>query len=115
MVAVGANGNLYPCFQISGYFEQHGWFLGNVKKDGLQKHLQSGDYLDHVCTTVKEIKEHSEKCANCKWFKYCCGGCRAAGILLSNDKLGPDLSRCLFFEGGYLEKLQDALPECRVF
>ena len=113
MAAVGANGNLYPCFQISGYFEQHGWFLGNVKKDGLKKHLRSGDYLDHVCTTVKEIKEHSEKCANCKWFPYCCGGCRAAGILLSNDKLGPDLSRCLFFEGGYMDKLKEALPGFR--
>ncbi len=113
MPAVGANGNLYPCFQISGYFEQHGWFLGNVKNDGLQKHLQSGDYLDHVCVTVKDIKEHSKKCADCKWFVYCCGGCRAAGILLSNDKLGPDLSRCLFFEGGYLEKLKETLPGFR--
>ncbi|MBO4265499.1 MAG: radical SAM protein [Clostridia bacterium] len=110
MAAIGANGNLYPCFQISGYFEQHGWFLGNVKEDGLQKHLRSGDYLDFVCTTVKAIKEHSEKCASCKWFSYCCGGCRVAGILLSNDTLGPDLSRCLFFEGGYLEKLENVLP-----
>ena len=32
MVAVAANGNLYPCHQMSGYYEQHGYFLGNVKK-----------------------------------------------------------------------------------
>ena len=30
MVAVAANGNLYPCHQMSGYYEQHGYFLGNV-------------------------------------------------------------------------------------
>ena len=45
MAAVGANGNLYPCHQMSGYYEQHGWCLGNVKTDGLQKCLREGDYL----------------------------------------------------------------------
>lgn len=109
MVAVGANGNLYPCHQVSGYYEQHGLFLGNVKTDGLQKHLREGDYLCNVCTTVKDLKAHNEKCAACRWFRYCCGGCRAVGLSLSGDVLGADTSKCLFFEGGYMEKLQEML------
>ena len=109
MAAVGANGNLYPCHQMSGYYEQHGWILGNVKNDGLQKHLREGDYLCTVCTTVKDLCEHNKKCAHCKWFKYCCGGCRAVGLAMTGDKFGPDLSKCLFFNGGYMEKLQEAL------
>lgn len=111
MVAVGASGNLYPCHQMSGYYDQHGWILGNVKTDGLQKHLNSGEYLKNVCTTVRELKEHNEKCANCKWFQYCCGGCRAVGLVLTGDVFGADLSKCLFFNGGYVEKLKNALPE----
>ena len=113
MVAVGANGNLYPCHQMSGYYEQHGWLLGNVKTDGLQKHLRSGDYLQNVCTTVKDLKEHNEKCADCRWFRYCCGGCRAVGLALTHDVFGSDRSKCLFFEGGYMEKLRDALAGYR--
>ena len=109
MVAVGANGNLYPCHQLSGYYEQHGWILGNVKTDGLQKFLQDGKYLQNVCTTVKTLAEHNEKCANCKWFKYCCGGCRAVGLALTEDVFGSDLSKCLFFEGQYWQKLDLAL------
>ena len=109
MVAVGANGNLYPCHQLSGYYEQHDWFLGNAKTDGLQKHLREGDYLDTVCTTVKDLKTHNEKCAACPWFRYCCGGCRAVGVALTNDVYGSDPSKCLFFKGGYMEKLQEAL------
>lgn len=109
MVAVGANGNLYPCHQLSGYYEQHKWFLGNVKKDGLQKLLQEGDYLQNVCTTLKTLVEHNEKCANCRWFKYCCGGCRAVGVVLTEDVLGSDLSKCLFFEGCYWQKLDSVL------
>ena len=109
MVAVGANGNLFPCHQMSGYYEQHGWILGNVKTDGLQKHLREGDYLCTVCTTVKDLKEHNRKCADCKWFKYCCGGCRAIGLALTEDVFGSDQSKCLFFEGHYLQKLDSAL------
>ena len=110
MVAVGANGNLYPCHQLSGYYEQHKWFLGNVKTNGLQKLLQEGDYLQNVCTTLKTLAEHNEKCAKCRWFKYCCGGCRAVGVALTGDVLGSDLSKCLFFEGHYWQKLDSVLP-----
>lgn len=112
MVAVGANGTLYPCHQMSGYYDQHGWVLGNVKEDGLQKHLQAGDYLREVCTTVRELTAQNEKCAACPWLRYCCGGCRAIGLALTGDKLGTDLSKCLFFNGGYLERLADALSDC---
>lgn len=113
MVAVAANGNLYPCHQMSGYYEQHKWFLGNVKTDGLQKYLQSGNYLCEVCTTVKQLAEHNKKCASCQWFKYCCGGCRAIGLALTGDKLGADISKCLFFGGGYLQRLQAVLKDYR--
>lgn len=37
MVAVAASGNLYPCHQVSGYYEQHGCFLGNVKKNAAER------------------------------------------------------------------------------
>jgi radical SAM protein with 4Fe4S-binding SPASM domain len=113
MVAVAANGNLYPCHQLSGTYDYHNWFLGNVKKDGLQKFLRSGDYLKEVCTTVKDLAQHNEKCAACPWFKYCCGGCRAIPIVLNGEKFGSDISKCIFFEGGYLEKLRDVLPGYR--
>ena len=113
MAAVGANGNLYPCHQMSGYYEQHNWVLGNVKTDGLQKCLSSGDYLKIICTTIGELAEHNEKCAGCHWFKYCCGGCRAVGLALTEDVFGSDKSKCLFFENGYMQKLTDALPGYR--
>ena len=110
MVSVAADGKLHPCHQMSGYYEQHGWILGNVKTYGLQKFLREGKYLENVCTTVKDLAEHNEKCANCRWFPYCCGGCRAIGLAMTKDVLGPDFSKCLFFDGGYWQKLDAALP-----
>lgn len=110
MVAVAANGNVFPCHQMSGYYEKHGDILGNVKTIGLQSILQESKYLCEVTTTVKDLKERNSVCAQCKWFKHCAGGCRAIGLALTGDKMGADKFKCLFFEKGYLKKLAEALP-----
>lgn len=104
-IAVAANGNVYPCMQLSGTYDARGELLGNVKTDGLQKLLQSGTYLEEVCTTVKTLAENNEKCAVCGYFKYCVGGCRALAMALTGDRLGSDPTKCVFFQKGYYEKL----------
>lgn len=109
MVAITASGNLVPCHQVSGYYEQHNDVLGNVKTDGLKKHLQSGEYLCEVCTTLGKLKERNTECAACKVFKYCAGGCRAVALALTDDKFGKDLSKCVYFKKGYLQKTIQAL------
>jgi radical SAM protein with 4Fe4S-binding SPASM domain len=106
MVAIAANGNLFPCHQMSGYYEKRNDILGNVKTDGLQKLLSESKYLSEVCTTVKTLKEQNPECASCEWFPYCCGGCRAIALALTGDKLGVDPSKCLFFRKGYPERLK---------
>lgn len=104
MIAVAANGQIYPCHQMSGYYEGHGWDLGNVKNGSLQEALRGGKYLSEICTTVKDLAEHNSVCAACKFFKYCCGGCRAIGTALTGDKMGSDMSKCLFYKQGYYQK-----------
>lgn len=104
-IAVAANGNVYPCLQHSGYYDARGKVLGNIKKDGLQPLLQGGKYLDEVCTTVKTLAEHNPKCAECKYFKYCVGGCRALALALTGDKLGCDIAKCAFFKKGWYERI----------
>lgn len=109
MVAVAANGNVFPCMQMSGYYEARGDILGNVKTDGLQALLQGGPYLDEVCTTVGELKAVNQTCRECSYFHHCVGGCRAVALTLTGDKLGVDQSKCLFFKGGYIEKVESLL------
>ena len=60
-LAVAANGNVYPCLQLSGTYDARGEVLGNIKTDGLQPLLQSEKYLDEVCTTVKTLSENNFK------------------------------------------------------
>lgn len=110
MIAVAANGEVYPCMQMSGWMEAHKISFGNVKKQGLQPILQSGVYLDEVCATIGDMIQVNKKCAECPHLTYCRGGCRALGTLTSGGNLlAPDLWKCFFFENGYVKKCEEAL------
>ena len=111
MIAVSANGNVYPCMQMSGYYEAKNETLGNVKESGFRPILQVGKYLAEVCTTVGELAQKNAECDACPYFKYCAGGCRAAALLLTFDSLGVDPSRCLFFKNGYYGKAVKAMGD----
>lgn len=104
-VAVAANGNVYPCMQLSGFYDARGEFLGNIKTDGLQPLLQSGKYLSEVCTTVKTLADNNPRCAACEYFRYCVGGCRALAFGLTGERLGSDPAKCVFFKKGYYDKI----------
>lgn len=106
MIAISSSGDVFPCLQMSGYFEAKGKNWGNVKKDGLTSLLQSSNYMCEVCATVKDLTIVNEKCRSCKRLKECLGGCRALAVLYSNGDLrGSDITKCLFYNGGYYTKL----------
>jgi len=109
MPAVAANGNLYPCMQMTGTCEARGDFYGNVKEKGLQPFLQEGSYLDAVCRTLGELSANNETCANCRYFMHCAGGCRAVAYAFTGDHLGVDPAKCLFFDKQYHERIVHAL------
>mgnify|MGYP001101952747 CR=1 FL=1 len=108
-IAAAANGNVYPCLQLSGFYDAHGKILGNIKTEGLQPLLQSGKYLDEVCATVKTLAVNNTKCAGCKYFRYCVGGCRALAVGLMGDKFGSDPAKCVFFKNGWYGRITEML------
>lgn len=68
MVAVAANGNVFPCHQMSGYYEQHGDILGNAKREPLSQLLSGGPYLDEVCTTLGHAAREKYKMRGLRLF-----------------------------------------------
>ena len=108
-IAAAANGNVYPCLQLSGFYDAHGKILGNIKTEGLQPLLQSGKYLDEVCATVKTLAVNNTKCEGCKYFRYCVGGCRALAVGLTGDKFGSDPAKCVFFKNGWYGRITEML------
>lgn len=112
MIAIGANGEVYPCMQMSGGLEDRGISFGNIKKEGLPAILKKSDYLSVICLTVQDRIDKNGKCGKCPFLEYCMGGCPAMAMLSTADTnpLAPDPLKCFFYENGYYEKFVSALP-----
>ncbi len=104
---------LYPACKCRGYYEEHGIHLGNLGETPLKELLTSSDYLTEVCTNLHKFRKANKKCDECKYFRWCCGGCPALGWLFSGDKRGSDLTKCLFYENGWYEKCVRAMDGWR--
>lgn len=110
MIAVGANGNVYPCLQMSGWLEAKGIVFENVKQTGLQKILQGGVLMKEICATIGDMLKVNEWCKKCKHLTYCRGGCRALAVLASDgDFRASDMTKCTFFQKGYMDKLMKVM------
>ena len=113
MIAVSSGGEVVPCLQMSGYFLEKGISLGNVKKTPLKDLVTDSPYLNLAMAPLfKQIVEN-DKCGNCKYYKACTGGCPALGLLYSptSDFYHEDITKCIFFENGWYEKVKEELKE----
>ena len=108
-LSVQPNGEIIPCAPMAGILSSRNIHLGNVKQDGLQKLLSEGSLYEQVTYTVKDKRQANPKCAGCRYFMYCQGGCPAVGLLFNGSPLGTDDYKCLFFEKGYYRKISEVM------
>lgn len=111
-VAISYTGEIYPCNPMSGTFAHLGISLGNVKTTPLHDLLTAGEYYDLATLPIGEIYAHdvNEACRTCQYWPACGGGCRAIAFLLSQgDYRAYDPTKCAFFKGGYMAKVDEAL------
>lgn len=112
LIGVTSSGDIVPCLQMSGYFEENGIHMGDLHKTPLKDLLTEGEYMSTVCANLHKRKKNNPKCAECKFFKYCNGGCPALGGLYSPKRLdlfGTDISKCLFYENGWYGKIKETM------
>ena len=103
MIAVGSEGNIYPCMQAAGTFLSDGIELTNIFETPLKEQLQPDSaYMQMADLKIAQRLEHNPECAACPHWKECRGGCPAIGYICSGgDWLGIDRWKCAFFKGGY--------------
>ena len=108
-LSVQANGDLIPCAPMAGFFTGRDIHVGNVKRESLQTLLSEGPLFKMVTQTAKDKRLANPKCATCKHFRNCQGGCPALSINYGDSLLSPDIYKCVFFEKGYDRKYREAL------
>lgn len=65
---VEADGSVFPC----DFYAMDGYCLGNLKTDTIQQL----DEQRHAIGFVETSLELTRRCAGCKWYALCRGGCR---------------------------------------
>ena len=81
--------------------------MGDLHRTPLKDLLTDGVYMKTVCANIHKRMKNNPRCAVCRYFKYCNGGCPALGGLYAPEKLnlfGSDVTKCLFYENGWYEK-----------
>ena len=104
MVSITAGGDIVPCNQVSGKLQKDGISLGNIHTTPLQQLLSDSDYLDNVTYTVGKLRKHNLQCQACDYWKLCMGGCRACAYALTDNLMGYDPAKCIYFKKGYMQK-----------
>ncbi|MDR1705208.1 MAG: radical SAM protein, partial [Clostridiales bacterium] len=97
-VQIDYEGNLWPCMYMSGECKKRGVSFGNIREKRIAGILRDSDYLNVTCRTAGELKMANAKCAACRFWRVCAGGCRSFAMLYSDtDYLAHDPTKCLFF------------------
>ena len=117
MIAVTSNGEVVPCLQMSGFFLEKGISLANIHTKSLKEIISNSEYSTLATAPLLKMILENDKCANCKYFKACTGGCPALGLLYSGSKddfYHEDITKCYFFENGWYEKTLDTMKDWKL-
>ena len=115
MMAVTCEGDVTLCLQMSDYAKYFGYECENLGDKRLKDIITAGKWHDAVCTNQYALKKNGETCGGCKWFGHCGGGCRALAMLDSVERTGAidyfaaDPVACLFYKGGWYDKVRETL------
>ena len=115
MMAVTCEGDVVPCLQIGGTAVELGYKPESLKQRRLAEILSGGQWLNEVCANHYKLRQMNAQCDACPWFRLCAGGCRALAMLGSVETGGglnyfaSDPVACLFFKGGWLERVKARL------
>ena len=119
IMSITNEGQVVPCMPMGAYVSRFGIPSDNVKERKLKDILDSGAWIDTVCANHYDMAVNNAQCRECEWFDRCGAGCRFAGVICSGefnnapDYYGPDAIACLFFRGGWINKVKERLKDFR--
>ena len=107
---IGPNGAVTPCMSMCGSkIEAQFPNLSDMK---LKDILTDSNYTKLTGYSVKDVMDHNEKCADCKYRCQCCAGCRAFAVGAEGcDYLAVDPITCKILTEGWYEKLEKVREE----
>ncbi len=97
-LTIEGDGGVYPC----DFYVLDEWRLGNIREDGIEA-LMTGAAARRFVETSRPVHE---KCAACRWYPLCRGGCRREREPFADGR--PGLNRlCGAYQAFFEENAQN--------
>lgn len=119
MMAVTCEGDVVPCLQMGGHAAEIGYPRDSLRDRRLRDIIELGPWHDEVCTNLHMLRKANPECDACPWFGHCAGGCRALAMHGTiergepTDYFATDPTACLFFKGGWYDRVRTRLTDFR--
>ncbi len=112
---LGPDGRILPCIPMSvtKMSQEHFPLISEMT---LSEALTDSSWLTFIRTNMGEYLKHNKECALCE-YKYRCGaGCRGCAVSANGgtDLLAPDPYTCLFYKGGYYERVRAIIENANI-
>ena len=119
MMAITCEGDVVPCLQMGGHAAEIGYPRESLKERRLEDIVAAGAWHDEVCANLAMLRKANPTCDRCPWVGHCAGGCRALAMLdgiargEAPDYFACDPMACLFFKGGWYDRVRTQLSAFR--
>ena len=111
---ISPEGRAMFCLSFSGADEEFQRQFPLVQEEGIANCLNDSRYQELLYTSASEIFAHNEKCHDCRYQRFCLGGCRATAMSYhSADILSVDEFACRMFREGWIKKIQEKVTRLR--
>lgn len=107
---LGPDGRVLPCIPMSETAAAQQRFP-SIGEMTLAEALSDSSYLGFITSSFASYLASNPRCDACEYRNRCMGGCRGRAALATGgtDLMGPDPDACLFFKGGYYDRVKELL------
>lgn len=106
---ISDEGRVMPCIMTAGTEMESKCF--KLTEYSFEECVKSPAYDEFLHMCADQLIEHNEECKNCEHLVFCGCGCRGASISKQHSLYGIDIDRCLFFKGGWAEKIKEVMEQ----
>ncbi|MBR1751582.1 MAG: radical SAM protein [Ruminococcus sp.] len=103
---ISPEGRALPCMALTGMEVQQKFPF--ITELGLSKCITDSFYMSFINTRASDYMAMHPECEECRYSRYCLGGCRASALESADDPLdlmAKDLACCEIFKEGWAARI----------
>lgn len=108
-IFVSADGGLFPCHAIVGPMRSSGMEVPSIFQKSVREIIADDEWMRIMHPRISDLLDENQEGRDCKYLRYCMGGCRAVAFVMTEKIAAKDPMKCSFFNDGYYDRMNKLL------